>query len=120
MARVALPFSGVLTPATAPSHDDVALLAGVGVWLCGFAAVALMRLQGWRRIRAAVRSSTPLTIPGASGAAVDLRQIPTDPFTNRSDSWQTVAPKSGEVKGVYDVRSGSDATALDGTKYSRW
>src|SRR6185295_7008050 len=30
------------------------------VWMCGFCAIAAMRLQMWRRIRAAVRTSSPL------------------------------------------------------------
>jgi general secretion pathway protein G len=55
-----------------------------------------------------------------------IRQIPTDPFTNRTDSWQTIpssepAPSNlAAAPGIYDVKSGSEATALDGTKYSDW
>jgi len=54
-----------------------------------------------------------------------LRQIPKDPFTGSLDSWQTIQAEpdpnnpSGEL-GVYDVKSGSERTALDGTKYSDW
>ena len=52
-----------------------------------------------------------------------LRRIPRDPFTESLDTWQTIPsepdPSSPTaVAGVYDVRSGSDKTALDGTKYS--
>ena len=54
-----------------------------------------------------------------------VRKIPEDPFTRNSSSWQTVPaepdPNNPTAEaGVYDVKSGSDATALDGTKYSEW
>ncbi len=34
----------------------------IGLWACGIACVALIRLRAWLRIRAAVRASTPLDI----------------------------------------------------------
>lgn len=52
-----------------------------------------------------------------------LTQIPADPFTNRTDTWKLVPPKAAAGKpatGVYDVMSGSEATALDGTKRADW
>ena len=54
-----------------------------------------------------------------------VRKIPEDPFTKSNSSWQTVPaepdPNNPTAEaGVYDVKSGSDATALDGTKYSEW
>ncbi len=54
-----------------------------------------------------------------------VRKIPDDPFTRNSSSWQTVPaepdPNNPTAEaGVYDVKSGSDATAIDGTKYSDW
>jgi general secretion pathway protein G len=54
-----------------------------------------------------------------------LRSVPNDPFTNSKDSWQTVMSEPDPVNptaqpGVYDVKSGSEETALDGTKYSDW
>jgi bla regulator protein blaR1 len=45
------------------SHGDSIPLAAAGLWACGFAGIALMRLRGWRRIRAAVRSSAPMDLP---------------------------------------------------------
>jgi general secretion pathway protein G len=54
-----------------------------------------------------------------------LRAIPVDPFTNSASTWQTV-PSEPEpnnptaLGGVYAVKSGSDGTALDGTKYADW
>jgi general secretion pathway protein G len=54
-----------------------------------------------------------------------LRKMPIDPFTTNSDSWQSVPsepdPNNPTAEpGVYDVKSGSDGTAIDGTKYSDW
>ena len=54
-----------------------------------------------------------------------LRKLPDDPFTKSSTTWQSVPaepdPNNPTAEaGVYDVRSGSDATALDGTKYAEW
>ena len=50
-----------------------------------------------------------------------LRALPVDPFTNSSDTWQTVAaePEPGSTSaaaGIYDVHSGSDGTAMDGMR----
>jgi general secretion pathway protein G len=54
-----------------------------------------------------------------------LRKLPEDPFTKNSTSWQTVPAEPDPANptaepGVYDVKSGSDATALDGSKYADW
>ena len=54
-----------------------------------------------------------------------VRKIPEDPFTRNSSSWQTVPaepdPNNPTAEaGVYDVKSGSDATAIDGSKYAEW
>ena len=54
-----------------------------------------------------------------------LRALPVDPFTNSASTWQTVPsepdPNNPTAQGgVYAVRSGSDGTALDGTKYADW
>jgi general secretion pathway protein G len=54
-----------------------------------------------------------------------LRKVPDDPFTKSSSSWQAVPaepdPSNPTAEpGVYDIKSGSDQTALDGTKYSDW
>ena len=54
-----------------------------------------------------------------------LRRIPEDPFTKSESSWQTVPAEpdpsnpSADV-GIYDVKSGSDQTALDGRPYSEF
>ncbi len=54
-----------------------------------------------------------------------IRKLPIDPFTKSTDSWQTMPaepdPNNPTAEpGIYDIKSGSDATALDGSKYSEW
>ena len=54
-----------------------------------------------------------------------LRKMPTDPFTNSESSWQAVPAEPDPNNpvadpGVYDVKSGSEASALDGTRYADW
>jgi len=56
-----------------------------------------------------------------------MRRIPTDPITGSSESWEIVhAEDAGEqddpeaTAGVYDVKSGADGTALDGSHYNEW
>jgi general secretion pathway protein G len=54
-----------------------------------------------------------------------LRKVPEDPFTKSASSWQAI-PGEGNPNnptaeaGIGDVKSGSDQTALDGTKYADW
>jgi general secretion pathway protein G len=54
-----------------------------------------------------------------------LRAVPKDPITNSTDTWRTVQadPEPGAPStqpGIYDVKSGSPDTALDGSRYSDW
>lgn len=49
-----------------------------------------------------------------------LRGIPLDPVTGAKDSWVATPPPDPELGRVYDVRSGSDETALDGTPFNTW
>jgi general secretion pathway protein G len=54
-----------------------------------------------------------------------IRLVPPDPFTQSTETWQTVMSEPDPLNptaqhGVYDVKSGSESTALDGTKYSDW
>jgi general secretion pathway protein G len=54
-----------------------------------------------------------------------LREIPKDPITDSRDTWTTVPaepdPNNPAAEpGVYDVKSGSEATSMEGTKYSEW
>ncbi len=54
-----------------------------------------------------------------------IRKVPVDPFTNAADTWQTVPSDPDPnnptaTPGIYDVKSGSDGTAIDGSKYAEW
>lgn len=49
-----------------------------------------------------------------------LRSIPLDPVTSASDTWTFAAPPSPESGRIYDVKSGSAATALDGSAFNTW
>lgn len=49
-----------------------------------------------------------------------LRAIPVDPFTKSADSWVEVMAQEEGESGVFDVHSGSDLVALDGTAYNVW
>jgi general secretion pathway protein G len=54
-----------------------------------------------------------------------LRALPVDPITNSATTWETIpAPPDPNnpiaVGGVYSVKSGSDGTAMDGSKYADW
>jgi general secretion pathway protein G len=54
-----------------------------------------------------------------------LRSIPKDPFTKSESSWQAIPAEPDANNpvadpGVYDVKSGSEATALDGSRYADW
>lgn len=76
MMQISEPFAGA-QPSRAPSKvstsgsPDWLSLSVFGVWLCGFAAIVLMRLQAWRRIRAAVRASAPW-----EGGGVEMPKLP--------------------------------------------
>jgi hypothetical protein len=45
-------------------------------------------------------------------------------ITNSAETWRTIPADPNPIEpatpGTYDVISGSDKTALDGTKYSEW
>lgn len=54
-----------------------------------------------------------------------LREVPVDPITNSADTWQTVNAEPDPANpttqmGIYDVKSGAEQQALDGTSYSGW
>ena len=66
--------------------------------------------------------------PGSLDALVIdgyLRRIPVDPITNAADTWQPVFSEPDPsnptaAPGISDVRSGSEGTAIDGSKYAEW
>ena len=54
-----------------------------------------------------------------------IRALPKDPITNSTSSWQAVPsepdPNNPSIApGVYDVKSGAEAQAMDGSRYSDW
>jgi general secretion pathway protein G len=54
-----------------------------------------------------------------------LRQVPMDPITGSNDSWKLIMEDAANTAnqsqpGIFDVRSGSDLTSLEGTPYSEW
>src|SRR5258707_1316184 len=53
-----------------------------------------------------------------------LRIVPVDPMTN-SDQWRTIMEDASQSvnqsePGIFDVRSSSDKTGLDGVPYAEW
>lgn len=49
-----------------------------------------------------------------------LRKVPTDPVTESAATWVVVPPDDLQKGGVYDVKSGAQGTALDGSAYAEW
>lgn len=49
-----------------------------------------------------------------------LRSVPVDPITDSSATWVVVPPSDPDKGGVYDVRSGAQGMARDGTEYRNW
>ena len=49
-----------------------------------------------------------------------LRKVPVDPITESTATWVIVAPEDPQKTGVYDVRSGAQGKASDGTVYAEW
>jgi len=54
-----------------------------------------------------------------------LRQIPQDPMTSSDSTWRIIMEDtpvggSNNPPGIFDVKSGSDKTSLEGTPYSEW
>jgi general secretion pathway protein G len=54
-----------------------------------------------------------------------LREVPKDPITDSADTWATVPAEPDPANpasepGVYNVKSGAEGTALDGSSYADW
>jgi general secretion pathway protein G len=54
-----------------------------------------------------------------------LRQVPKDPITNSSETWQTIPaePDAGDPTaevGIFDVKSGAEGSSIEGTPYNEW
>ena len=49
-----------------------------------------------------------------------LRTIPHDPITESAATWVAVAPDDPEKRGIFDVKSGAQGKAIDGTAFATW
>jgi bla regulator protein BlaR1 len=73
--QIAQPFTKSLSfvPSAPLTHTaDWILIAILGVWICGFLGVVLVRFGGWLLIRGAICASTPIDIQ----AAAEVRSSP--------------------------------------------
>jgi len=75
------------------------------------------------------RDRYPTTLEEMVGMGY-LRSVPVDPVTNSKDTWvpifEQVTPEQQDERqpqgspGIIDIHSGSEGTALDGSKYADW
>jgi general secretion pathway protein G len=70
------------------------------------------------------KNEYPATLADLAGGGY-IREVPKDPFTNSAATWQEVPadpdPNNPLASlGVYNVKSGSEQVALDGSQYSTW
>ncbi|MDR1989368.1 MAG: prepilin-type N-terminal cleavage/methylation domain-containing protein [Acidobacteriaceae bacterium] len=54
-----------------------------------------------------------------------LRALPKDPFTQSDTTWLSVLSDADPTNpaaptGIYDIKSGADGTAIDGSNYTDW
>jgi len=49
-----------------------------------------------------------------------LRRVPLDPVTDSAATWIAVPPEDPQKSGVFDVKSGAEGKATDGTGYGEW
>jgi general secretion pathway protein G len=49
-----------------------------------------------------------------------LRSIPVDPITDSNATWVSVPPEQPELGAVFDVKSGAEGVAMDGSMYKDW
>ena len=49
-----------------------------------------------------------------------LRSVPFDPVTESDKTWLIVQPEDPQKGGVYDVKSGAQGKASDGSTYGDW
>lgn len=49
-----------------------------------------------------------------------LRSLPMDPITGFATTWLIVPPDMPEKGGVFDIRSGAQGNARDGSEYKDW
>lgn len=49
-----------------------------------------------------------------------LREVPVDPLTDSTSTWQVVPPVDPELGAIYNVKSGASGSSTIGTSYSDW
>ena len=49
-----------------------------------------------------------------------LRKVPLDPVTDSTATWIVIAPEDPQKGGVYDVKSGAQGKATDGSEFAQW
>ena len=49
-----------------------------------------------------------------------IRKIPVDPITGKTTTWIFTPPEQPLVGDIYDIHSGSEGIAKDGTRYADW
>jgi len=49
-----------------------------------------------------------------------IRSVPVDPITESTETWLIVAPGLDINGAVYDIKSGAEGAAKDGTAYADW
>jgi len=49
-----------------------------------------------------------------------LRKVPVDPITESATTWVVVAPEDPQKGAVYDVKSGAQGKASDGSVFAEW
>lgn len=49
-----------------------------------------------------------------------LRKLPVDPITDSTTTWVIVPPGDIQKGGVYDIKSGAQGKALDGSAFGEW
>lgn len=111
----------------------IVVLAGIGLSLYGTSVTrakeAVLR-EDLFRLKDAIDqyNADKGTYPPDLSALVSdsyIRQIPRDPFTDSSDTWQIVMSEPDPANpsaapGVYDVKSGATGTGIDGRPYAEW
>jgi general secretion pathway protein G len=48
-----------------------------------------------------------------------IRSVPIDPITKRLDTWLLIPPKESS-KAIFDIKSGANQRARDGSEYASW
>lgn len=114
---IVVAIAGILVTLAVPSFQRSAVKAREAALKQNLATIRTVLDQHY-----ADQGSYPQSLEAVVEAGY-LRQIPVDPFTKTADSWQLVFEENAEedeAGGIFDVHSGSDLVAIDGTAYNEW